>query len=60
MLCWPCCHRCEQPTVSSLSSEGWFAIRSAIPRKELAAVIPQLKAAGANDIVTSTVEQLIS
>jgi len=48
------------PTVSSLSSEGWFAIRSAIPRKELAVVIPQLKAAGASDIVSSTVEQLIS
>ena len=48
------------PTISSLSSEGWFAIRSAVPRKELAAIIPRLKAAGASDIVTTTVEQLIS
>ena len=48
------------PTVSSLSTSDWFAIRSAIPRKDLAAIIPKLKAAGASDIVTTTVEQLIS
>ena len=47
------------PTVSPLSDTNWFAIRSAIPRKELACIIPQLKAAGASDIVTTTVEQLI-
>ena len=48
------------PTVSSLSTSDWFAVRSAIPRKELASIIPRLKAAGASDIVTTTVEQLIS
>ena len=48
------------PTVSPLSNSDWVAVRSAIPRKELAEVIPKLKAAGASDIVTTTVEQLIS
>ena len=48
------------PTVSPLSNSDWVAVRSAIPRNELAAVIPRLKAAGASDIVTTTVEQLIS
>ena len=48
------------PTISPLSNSDWVAVRSAIPRKELAAVIPKLKAAGASDIVTTTVEQLIS
>lgn len=50
----------QRPTVSPLSDSDWLAIRSAIPRKELAAVIPKLKTAGASSIVTSTVEQLIS
>ena len=48
------------PTVSPLSNSQWVAVRSAIPRRELALMIPQLKAAGACDIVTTTVEQLIS
>jgi ATP phosphoribosyltransferase len=50
----------HNPTVSPLSDSQWVAIRSAIPRKELALTIPKLKAAGACDIVTTSVEQLIS
>ena len=49
----------RQPTVSSLSSDGWHSVRSAVPRSELAEVIPKLKAAGACDIVTSSAQQLI-
>lgn len=49
----------RQPTVSSLSSDGWHSVRSAVPRGELARVIPKLKAAGACDIVTSSAQQLI-
>lgn len=49
----------RQPTVSSLSSDGWHSVRSAVPRGQLADVIPKLKAAGACDIVTSSAEQLI-
>lgn len=47
------------PTVSPLSDSDWVAIRSAVPRKELALIIPKLKTAGACDIVTSAAEQLI-
>ena len=47
------------PTVSPLSDTGWVAVRSAILRKDLAHIIPQLKTAGACDIVTTSAEQLI-
>lgn len=49
----------RQPTVSSLSEDGWYSVRSAVPRSELAEVIPKLKVAGAHDIVTTSAEQLI-
>lgn len=49
----------QTPTVSPLSDSGWFAVRTAIPRKELADIIPKLKNAGACDIVTTKAEQLI-
>ena len=54
-----CLPSMRQPTVSSLSDDGWYAVRAAVPRKELAEVIPKLKAAGALDIVTTSAEQLI-
>jgi len=50
----------REPTVSQLSNSGWYAVRSAVPRKQLAEVIPALKAAGACDIITSVPEQIIS
>jgi ATP phosphoribosyltransferase len=49
----------REPTVSPLSDSGWFAVRSAVPRKELANIVPQLKANGAHDIVTTSAEQLV-
>ena len=55
----PCLPSMRQPTVSSLSDDGWYAVRAAVPRKELAEVIPKLKAAGALDIVTTSAEKLI-
>ncbi len=54
-----CLPAMRQPTVSSLSDGGWFAIRSALLRSELVEVIPKLKAAGAFDIVTTAAEQII-
>ena len=47
------------PTVSPLSDSDWVAVRAAIPRKQLAEIIPKLKSAGACDIVTTSAEQLI-
>lgn len=54
--CLPSMH---QPTLSPLSDTGWFAVRSAVPRKQLAEIIPRLKQAGACDIVTTSPEQII-
>lgn len=50
----------RQPTVGQLSDDGWFAVRSAVPRKELTEIIPVLKAAGACDIIMTRAEQIIS
>ena len=49
----------RQPTISSLSTDGWHSVRSAVKRSDLADVIPKLKAAGACDFVTTSAEQLI-
>ena len=49
----------RQPSVSPLSEDGWFSVRSAVPRKELALIVPKLKSRGATDIVTTSAEQLI-
>ena len=49
----------RQPSVSPLSSDGWSSVRAAVPRSELADIIPKLKVAGACDIVTSSPQQLI-
>ena len=54
-----CLPSMRTPTVSPLSDSGWVAVRSAIPRKQLAEIIPKLKTAGACDIVTTSAEQLI-
>jgi ATP phosphoribosyltransferase len=54
-----CLPSMRTPTISPLSDSGWVAVRSAIPRKQLAEIIPRLKTAGACDIVTTAAEQLI-
>ena len=55
-----CLPSMRQPTVSPLSDTGWYAVRSAVPRKALAEIIPQLKTCGACDIVTTSAEQLMN
>lgn len=54
-----CLPSMRTPTVSPLNDTGWVAVRAAVPRKELAFIIPKLKTAGACDIVTTAAEQLI-
>ncbi|HMO15195.1 MAG TPA: ATP phosphoribosyltransferase [Pirellulaceae bacterium] len=49
----------REPTISQLSNDGWYAVRSAVPRNILAKIIPLLKEAGACDIITSSPEQII-
>ena len=49
----------REPTISQLHNDQWLAIRAAVPRKDLAELIPRLKASGAYDIVTTTLGQII-
>lgn len=49
----------REPTISPLRDSGWVAVRAALPRKDLAEIIPKLKAAGAFDIVTTAAEKII-
>lgn len=54
-----CLPSMREPTVSSLNNDGWYAVRSALPRNLLNEIIPRLKDAGACDIVTTAAEQII-
>lgn len=49
----------REPTVSPLHNNGWYAVRAAAPRELLPTLIPELRAAGARDIVTSVPSQII-
>lgn len=52
----PCMRR---PTVSRLGGADGYAVRSAVPRSRLAALVPELKSSGATDIVVSSISQII-
>ncbi len=49
----------RQPTVSQLAGGEGFAVKAAVPRKDVPAVIPRLKAAGGEDIVVTRLAQII-
>ena len=49
----------RQPTVSQLAGGDGFAVKAAVPRKDVPAVIPRLKAAGGEDIVVTRLAQII-
>lgn len=48
----------RQPTVASLHEQSGFAVRAAVPRRDLPRLIPALKARGGSDIVVSTPTQI--
>jgi ATP phosphoribosyltransferase len=47
------------PTVSPLSQEGFYAVETIVPKKEINVLIPQLKALGAEDIVEIPVTKIV-
>ncbi len=49
----------REPTVSALRSESGYAVKAAVPRAELARVIPSIKRAGGTDVVVTTPEQIV-
>ncbi len=50
----------RQPTISPLRGEGGFAVRAAVPKADVATLVPRLKELGGADICISTVSQLVS
>ena len=49
----------REPTVSSLHASAGFAVKAAVPRRDLPRLVPALKAAGGTDIVVSSLAQIV-
>jgi ATP phosphoribosyltransferase len=49
----------REVTVAELRGKAGYALRSAVPRKELPELIPKIKAAGGTDIVVSPLTQIV-
>lgn len=49
----------REPTVSPLRSESGFAVKAAVPRADLARVIPAVRSSGGTDIVVTSPEQIV-
>ena len=49
----------REPTISRLHGEGGYAVRAAVPRKQLPQVIVELKRRGGTDIVVTGMSQLV-
>jgi ATP phosphoribosyltransferase len=49
----------REPTISRLHGDAGYAVRAAVPRADLARLVPELKAAGGTDLVVSTLSQLV-
>lgn len=49
----------REPTVSRLHGDAGYAVKAAVPRKELPMLIPALKARGGTDIVVSALAQIV-
>jgi ATP phosphoribosyltransferase len=50
----------REPTISPLHGNGAYAVKAAVPRRELAALIPRLRACGGTDVVVTTPSQIVS
>lgn len=50
----------REPTIAPLHGDAGYAVRAAIPRDELATLIPDLKRRGGSDIVISPFSQIVS
>ncbi len=50
----------RQPTIAGLRDGAGYAVRAAVPRAEIATLVPRLKSLGGADICISNVVQLVS
>ena len=55
--CLPCM---REVTVAPLYGNSGFAIKAAVPKSELATVIPAVKAAGGTDIIVTRISQIVA
>jgi len=49
----------REPTIAALHGATGYAVRAAVPKSELARLVPELKGAGGTDLVVSTLSQLV-
>lgn len=49
----------REPTVSPLAGETGYAVKAAVPRSQLPALIPEIKARGGTDLVVTQLSQII-
>lgn len=49
----------REPTISPLSGQSGYAVKAAVPRDRLTAIVPDLKARGGTDIVVTELAQII-
>jgi len=49
----------REATVSPLFGDAGFAVKAAVPRDQLARVIPAVKAAGGTDLVVTAINQIV-
>ena len=49
----------RQPTVSQLANGDGYAVKAAVPRRDLPSVIPLLKAKGGEDVVVTKIAQIV-
>ncbi len=49
----------REPTIAALHGDSGYAVKAAVPREELPALIPLLKARGGTDIVVSRLAQIV-
>lgn len=49
----------REPTVAELHGGGGFAVKAAVPRSAVPALVPRLKAAGGSDIIVSPLSQVV-
>jgi ATP phosphoribosyltransferase len=55
--CRPACH--EKPTVSQLHGIDYFSIQTVVNKRAVNQLIPQLKAAGAEDILEIPITKIV-
>ncbi|MEZ6317474.1 MAG: ATP phosphoribosyltransferase [Phycisphaerales bacterium] len=49
----------REPTISTLRGSGGYAVKVAVPREDLATVIPAIKARGGTDVIVTIPEQIV-